>query len=253
MELLAYGRTAEVFAWGDGRVLKLDRLEWNGLASLEASALAMISAAGVPAPRAHQELVVDERCGVVLDRIDGPLLSHVIAGEDELDSLALHFSDLHCSLNEFVVAGLPDLVVGLAQGIRSSGLALSVVQELLAVLEDLDDGRRTLCHYDLHPGNVIVTQDRWVVIDWLTAASGPPDADLARTLVLDPPGESSSTGRFMLEAMRQGLQARGLAMSRLEGWIRVVAGARLAEGFGGEHTRTLTALASGDRRITDLG
>ena len=40
MELLASGRMAEVFAWGDGRVLKLDRPEWSGIAAVEAAVLA---------------------------------------------------------------------------------------------------------------------------------------------------------------------------------------------------------------------
>jgi hypothetical protein len=51
VELLASGRTAEVFFWGAGRVLKLDRLEWNGLSEMEAAALAMLAEAGVRAPR----------------------------------------------------------------------------------------------------------------------------------------------------------------------------------------------------------
>lgn len=36
MELVAVGRTAEVFAYGGGRVVKLDRPEWNGLSHYEA-------------------------------------------------------------------------------------------------------------------------------------------------------------------------------------------------------------------------
>ncbi len=251
VELLASGRTAEVFVWADGQVLKLDRPEWNGLSPFEASVLAIVTAAGVSAPRPHEEVMIDERHGVVLDRIDGPLLSDVIADATDVAPVANEFVELHCSLNDRVVAGLPDLVVGLANGIRSSGLAPTIVEELLSVLEDLDDGRRALCHFDLHPGNVIVTPNRWVVIDWLTAASGPPDADFARTLVLNPPDALSVTGSFMSHVQRDGVKARRLELPRLEAWIRVVAGARLAEGFEGDHASYLSSLASGDRPIAD--
>jgi aminoglycoside phosphotransferase (APT) family kinase protein len=126
-----------------------------------------------------------------------------------------------------------------------------LIEELLALLDDVDDGRRNLCHFDLHPGNVMVAADRWVVIDWLTASSGPPDADFARTLVLDRPDSRSARGRFMVIVEREGMEARGLDRPRLDAWIRVVAAARLAEGFEGEHAQYLTALASGDRRIAD--
>lgn len=242
---------AEVFVWAEGRVLKLDRAEWNGLSAMEASVLALVTAAGIAAPRPHETVMVGDRHGVVLDRIDGPMLSDVIAGSTDVEGLASAWTDLHLSLNTRVVAGLPDLVAGLADGIRISGLAPTVVGELLSLLDDLDDGRRALCHFDLHPGNVIVAPQGWVVIDWLTASSGPPDADFARTLVLDPPSATSAHGKFMSLVERAGMKARRIERSRLDAWIRVVAGARLAEGFEGEHAELLAALASGDRRLDD--
>lgn len=248
MELIATGRTAEVFAWGDGRVLKLDRPDWNGLSTFEASVLAIVAEAGILLARPHGTLTVEGRSGVVLDRVDGPMLSDVIATADDVAPLARAFVDLHLALNERRVAGLPDLVAGLPDGIRASGLAPKVIDELIAVLGDLDDGQRTLCHFDLHPDNVIVAEDRWVVIDWITASAGPADADFARTLVLDRPQSRTARGRFMQIVEREGTRARGLDRSRLDAWIRVIAGARLAEGFEGEHAAFLTALASGANR-----
>jgi Ser/Thr protein kinase RdoA (MazF antagonist) len=251
VELLASGRTAEVFVWDDGRVLKLDRPEWNGLAAMEASALAIVTAAGIPAPRPYETVIVDGRHGVVMDRIDGPILSAVLAAAADLDALAATWTELHRSLNDRVVAGLPDLVAGLANGIRTSGLPPVVVDELLSLLERLDDGARHLCHFDMHPGNVIVGPDGWIVIDWMLASSGPPDADFARTLLLDPPDSSSTRAQFGAAVRREGMRSRGLDDRRLNAWVRVVAAARLAEGFEGEHAEYLTAVASGDRCIDD--
>jgi Ser/Thr protein kinase RdoA (MazF antagonist) len=251
VELLAEGRTAEVFAWGDGRVLKLDRPEWNGMSTYEATVLAIVAEAGLPVARPYETVTVEERTGVVLDRIDGPMLSEVIASADDVAPLAAEFIDLHQSLNELSLAGLPELVPGVADGVGRSGLPSTVVAELLAILDDLDDGRRALCHFDLHPGNVLVGEDRWVVIDWITASLGPPDADFARTLLLDPPHSRTPRGRFMTVVERDGMQARGLDRAQLDGWIRVLAAARLAEGFGGEYAQYLSALASGARRIDE--
>ena len=253
VELIASGRTAEVFAWDDGRVLKLDRPEWNGLVAMEAAALAMVTAAGVPAPRPYERVMVGDRHGLVLERIDGPMLREVIAGADttHLERLALTWTEMHASLNSQVVAGLPDLVSSITDGIRSSGLPPDVVAELLALLADLDDGRRLLCHFDLHPGNVIVGPDRWVVIDWMTASSGPPDADFARTVLLDSRNSKARLARFGAEVQREGMRRRGLDEHRLNAWLRVIAAARLAEGFHGEHAEFLTAIAVGVRRIGD--
>jgi hypothetical protein len=251
VELIASGRTAEVFAWDDGRVVKLDRPEWNGLAAMEAAALAVVTAAGVPAPRPYEMVMVGDRHGLVLERIDGPMLWEVIAGARDVEALARTWTEMHTSLNTRVVPGLPDLVLSIGDGIRSSGLAPGVIDELLALLAELDDGQRVLCHFDLHPGNVIAGPDGWVVIDWMTASSGPPDADFARTLLLDPPNPKSRHERFGAAVRREGVRARGLDDRRLNAWLRVVAAARLAEGFEGEHAEFLTAVASGTRRIDD--
>lgn len=71
------------------------------------------------------------------------------------------------------------------------------------VLEVLDgpppDGRRCFIHRDYHQGNTMTQDDRVVaVIDWPTAAWGPPGIDLARMRLnlveeVDPPSE----GRFL--------------------------------------------------------
>jgi hypothetical protein len=174
VELIASGRTAEVFAWGEGRVLKLDRPEWNGLAAMEASALAIVTAAGGPASRPYEMVMVDDRHGLVLERIGGPMLREVIASASDLDALASTWAGMHASLNSRVVPGLPDLVSSIGDGIRSSGLVPGVVDELVALLSELDD-------------------------------------------------------------------------RRFNDWLRVVAAARLAEGFDGEHAEYLTALATGMR------
>ena len=251
MELIASGRTAEVFAWDDGRVLKLDRPDWNGLAAMEAAALAVVTEAGVAAPRPYEMVMVRDRHGLVLERIDGPILSGVIAEATDLEPLVLTWTEMQMAVNARSVGGLPDLIVGLTGSIRSSGLGAALEADLIALLADLDDGRRALCHFDLHPGNVIVSPTGWMIIDWMTASSGPPDADFARTLVLDRPGTDSPRQRFMAGVRRIGIEARGCDPPRLDAWIRVIAAARLAEGFEGEHAAYLTAVASGARRIGD--
>ena len=60
-ELLAEGRTAEVFTYGEGTVLKLDRPEWNGLAAFECDLLSDLADAGLPVARPHGTVAVEAR------------------------------------------------------------------------------------------------------------------------------------------------------------------------------------------------
>jgi len=230
-------------------VLKLDRPEWNGVAALEADVLARVARAGVAAPRPHETTTVAGRLGIVMERVDGPLLPHVLDDDADVDGLARTWNDLHLALNSRVVEGLPDLLTSVVGGIEASGLEPALVRELVALADELDDGRRQLCHFDLHPGNVIDSDRGWIVIDWLSASSGPPLADFARTLLLDTGRGDDAIGRFMTAVQDHGRRARALDRSELDAWIRVLAAARISEGFTGEYARLLAALAAGTSRL----
>lgn len=238
---------AEVFAIDEDRVVKLDRPEWSGVSTFEAAVITQLEKAGLPLARSHGVTTIDGRCGVVLDRVDGHSLLRVVTDSEDrgVDELADRFASLQLTINSAVVAGLPDLTVRLKSEIGQSGLAPALVTELTELLNRLDDGTRGVCHYDFHPDNVIVTAAGWIVIDWLGVATGPPVADLARTLLLVAQNTHPRLLEFSRRFRTHSLRKRGLVESTCEAWIRVAAGARLAEGFSGEYAGWLQAVAAG--------
>jgi aminoglycoside phosphotransferase (APT) family kinase protein len=242
---------AQVFALDDDRVLKLDRPEWSGVSEFEFDVINKVAAAGLPVARAHGMMTVDGRKGVVLDRIHGDSVQAGLENvtEGRADQWAAKFARLQLDMNGTAVEGLPDLVTRLRGEIARSGLAPERIVELTDLLGSLDDGQRGVCHFDLHPNNVMVAARRWVVIDWLTVGSGPGLADLARTLVLRGQVGPSGLSIFMLRLMAHGLQLRGTDIDVLDGWIRIVAGARLAEGFDGTYAEWLRRVAEGAIRL----
>ena len=80
-------------------------------------------------------------------------------------------------------------------------------------------------------------------------AAGPSAADLARTLVLWGQRPTGPVGQFLRGVRREGQARRGLADEDLDAWIRVVAAARVAEGFEGEERAWLLRVASGEVRL----
>jgi aminoglycoside phosphotransferase (APT) family kinase protein len=171
------------------------------------------------------------------------------ADEPELVALSQRFATLQKSINGTVVEGLPDLVSRLGHEIAESGMRPDLIAELVALLGQLDDRKRGVCHFDFHPLNVLVSATDWVVIDWLTVASGPPMADLARTMVLWGQREEPQAVLFMQQVRASGLALRGEVEATCDAWIRVVAGARLAEGFDESYSAWLRDVAEGDIRL----
>jgi aminoglycoside phosphotransferase (APT) family kinase protein len=247
MKLLGAGRMGEVYAYGEGLVVKLDRPEWSGVAEFEAEILTTLAAAGLPVPRCQGAVMVEGRTGVVMERIDGgSLLDRVMQTPPEaLPELATQFVDLQAMLTGTEVAGLPLLIERLANELQLAPLPDGLRSELAALLPELDDGHRGVCHFDLHPLNILVGAGPWKVIDWLGVGSGPPIADVMRTLLIWARWTIPPIPDFMAQVRSQSIERHGIDADTHDAWLRVLAGCRLAEGFEGEAGDWLLAVAAG--------
>lgn len=148
MELIASGRDCDVYALGPDRVLRRSRHGRD--ATPEAQLMTHLAAAGYPVPLVHDADGTD----LVMERLAGPtLLAAWVAGAADQDTVAVTIADLHARLH-----ALPARTAA-------------------------HPGDRIL-HLDLHPDNVMLSDRGPVVIDWANAAEGPPDRDVAITLLI---------------------------------------------------------------------
>lgn len=184
---IASGRTAEIYAWGEGRILKLLRPGfWSGLIQQEQAITSAIYQAGLPAPKIYEIVEVDGRPGIVYERVDGPsLMGKMERNLFGLWKYAALLARLHADIHRHTYSpapeGAPRQKKILAQQIQSAEvLPASARSAVLALLDSLPDGD-TLCHNDFHPLNVLMGPGGAVIIDWESASLGNPCADVART------------------------------------------------------------------------
>ena len=255
---LARGRTAEVRTWTPGSVLKLflPGIAETSVAREAANARAA-HAAGAPTPAVLDTTTVEGRPGIVFARADGPtMLEALIRNPGDVPALAKRFAALHATLGA-CAAPLPSHRERLAARIPAAQLDASTTATALAALDALPDGD-ALCHGDFHPGNVLMTSDGLVVIDWQDATRGDHVADLARTSLLlrfgEPP-DIPPAALPMVDALRTAFHDAWLAEARVQtpfsperlaAWQLPVAAARLAEPMPPrerEATRALVARA----------
>ena len=181
--IVGKGFCSDVYAWGQGRVLKLfhGRLA-RDRADREYEGTRAVHAAGLPVPAAYELVEVEGRCGIVFERVDGvSLLDSTQARPWTLFRAIRQFAELHAEIHRCTApAGLPSLRERITARIEASDSPAADKQAARDRLAGLPDGT-ALCHGDFHPGNVLVTPRGPVVIDWGSACCGDPIGDVAWT------------------------------------------------------------------------
>lgn len=258
-ERIGTGRTAEVFALPDGRVLKLLRPGFEGSAKAEYDIAVKISRQGVGAPDVHALVEQDGRMGIIYERIHGQSMNGIMAKNPlSFRRMARKMAALHYQMHTASEkdTGLPALKPWLAEVIRNEPLLSSEDKaRVLRRLDTLPDGNR-LCHMDFHPDNVLVDGSAIRAIDWVSARAGDPYADVCRTCIMLgstalPPG-LSRRDQWLMQRLRQGslrvyrrayLKLSGGTMDDIYAWKAPLAAARLREGMVEERAYLMDMIA----------
>jgi len=196
--LLAAGRDADVFAYGEGAVLRRSR-QGRSLV-VEARTLDYLSARDYPVPKVYE--VSDDGLSLVMERIEGPTMVTDVARRPwTMRRAARELAGLHLRLHEF---DAPDFLPAAPVGAGTK-----------------------LLHMDLHPLNVMRGARGPVVIDWTGARAGDPDVDVVMAWVLMAAGELPHAGR--MEAALRARARRTIVSTFLSSFDRAALVDRLAE------------------------
>jgi aminoglycoside phosphotransferase (APT) family kinase protein len=175
--LIASGRDADIYAYGDGLVLRRSRAGRS--METEARLMAYARDHGYPVPAVDH--LSDDGTDLIMERIEGASMVEVLGKKPwSLRSQGTLLAELHRRLH---LIPAPDWLRSLP---GSEGTAL--------------------LHLDLHPLNVLLGPSGPVVIDWPNAARGDPAVDVALSWVLMTAGEIPG-GRLKAALMGR---ARGL-------------------------------------------
>ncbi|MFF8649257.1 phosphotransferase [Streptomyces griseoluteus] len=148
-ELIGTGRTADVFALGEDRVVR--RYRDGEDATGEAVLMAYLAEHGYPVPAVWPGAAAGE---LVMQRLSGPTMREA-------------------------------LVAGTLSGEQAGELLADLLLRLHAIQPRTGaDPAHRIVHLDLHPENVFLTPDGPVVIDWATAQESFPGLDTAMAALI---------------------------------------------------------------------
>ena len=255
---IAQGRTAEIFSWDNKHVLKL-YFDWcpSNWVEYESRIAHAVHDAGIPTPAAGEIVEINGRRGLIYERVEGiSMLQALNSCPWTLVKHARSLAELQIKIHRQSITGLPSYKEQLQHAIgRTPHLSDTLREKYLRQLKFLSDAD-TLCHGDYHPGNIILTRNGPVVIDWMTACSGCRWADVARTsllLTIGPKGAANLVSPLLLFAIRffhrmylnrylESVPDEGKELTR---WAPVISAARLNEDIAPEREALLELLQKG--------
>lgn len=242
-EMLSQGNTAEIYLYGDTEILKLFRENMPfELIKDEYKIVRAVRSKLNNVPKAFDIVLYKARYGIIYERINGNdmiklMLKKIYKIKSYSKSLAsLHYEfhkvdvDIHCDVKEKLCAKI-NAVTELSELEKD---------KIKSYLNTLPNGN-SLCHFDFHPGNVMIKDNSFYVIDWMTACIGAANADVARTFLLLQFGELQHVNPFLKVVAhifekhigniyyRQHKKIAGISDYDIEQWILPVAAARLVE------------------------
>ncbi|MET0383950.1 MAG: aminoglycoside phosphotransferase family protein [Burkholderiaceae bacterium] len=271
--LLGRGRTAEVFTWSPGWVIKLfyptqpfECIERE--AAIAANVFEATMRCGeFRVPQVGEIVHAAGRHGLLYREAAGTPMAHLLAPPSpaSVEAVGRRLGELHFAMHRVrpeagSETGLPmqrTLLDGCFAGTAELPARLhDAARRSLPLIED-EPGNDRLCHGDFHPLNVLASGDGpSAVIDWWSASRGHAGIDVAKTLLLlefgrtdgarsIPPAEQAVRAGLRAAYQRRYFELAGWseAPPRLPQWMLLAIVARLNHGVESAERSSLLAFA----------
>lgn len=259
LPLIAQGGQADIYDYGDGKVLRVPRRprDYDRI-RYEYAVYSLLSGSSARAPKAYELVEVNKAPAIVMERIRGISMMDQIkrwpflAGRKAVDLAEMHLGVLRQDANESITDGKAKarFCIGASQNLGDD-----IKRVLLDVLEHLPGGN-FLCHGDFHPGNILHSGGADYIIDWSGASRGDFTCDVAHTYILlrvvpRVPGIGALTHvvQKQIGNVMAGVYLRAIGMSvslnleTFSRWVLIMAAERTFYGLQSEMSRLQTFIA----------
>ncbi|MBW6472677.1 MAG: aminoglycoside phosphotransferase family protein [Anaerolineaceae bacterium] len=253
-KVIARGRTAEVYTWSENQVLKLfyDGVSLRSVQK-EHEITRLAHQAGVPVPQVFELIHHENRYGIVYERVIGPTMLQLLVTKPwQVRKLSRQLADLHFAIHQVPLEGMPSYREHWLSDIeRVPNLSPEVKARLTAIVNQTPEVNQ-LCHFDFHPDQVVFTARGPLILDWMTACSADPSADIARTQILltigKPPDASwwmQMLANILGRVAHHYYQQRYLELNpsvtkeKIQTWLAPVAAVRILENIELEAPRLM--------------
>ena len=187
LKLIAQGGQALIYEIDDNKILRVLRSKEEG-ATLKAEIATMTALyeKGKTVPKIYDYIEIDGKPAIVMEHLHGLSMLELFKKQPlKLAANAVLLANLHLETAE-AAEGLPLMSINDRAAYLTEKADIPEAELkafVLALLSELPRGN-SICHGDFHPGNIIINNKKYYIIDWFGATSGDIQSDIAHTYLI---------------------------------------------------------------------
>lgn len=187
LKLLAQGGQADIYELDDTKVIRVLRNSKDEKSlKTEMSIMKDLKSKGKAVPEVYEYLKINGRPSIIMERLKGgTMLDEIKKSPLKLLSLAEKLASLQMEVSDYA-EGLSIISINERAAYlipKAKMLDTELKEFVLGILRTMPNGNN-ICHGDFHPGNIIIADRKYYVIDWFGATSGSKFSDIAHTYLL---------------------------------------------------------------------
>ena len=226
--VIAVRKAKKVYRDGDKCIKVFDKDYSKADVLNEALNQARIEETGLNIPKVLEVTTIDGKWAIVSEFIEGVTLAELMEkNPDKLDEYLNDLVDVQLEIQSKTCPLLNKVKDKMNRKISEADLDATTRYELHSRLEGMPKHKK-VCHGDLNPSNIIVTNDgKYYIIDWSHATQGNASADAARTYLLFCLKENEETAKKYLDIF---CKKSDTAKQYVEKWLPIVAASQSVKG-----------------------
>ena len=238
---IAFGNTAEIYLH-ENKIVKVfkDYLPHTE-STYEANKQRFAYSWGLSVPKVLDVTKIDGKQAIVMEYIEGKTIGELFFANMDQAEYYLDLSiDIQREIHQIHAESFEPMSRKLRRQLEAAPY-LGIIQkaELLRKLDSMTYENR-LCHGDFHLLNLIMSDDKVTIIDWVDASAGDIRADVCRTYLL----YSELSAEVAELYLRLYCGKSGLSKDEILQWSPILAGARLAENVSTESAERLMEIVN---------
>jgi len=243
-EPIAIGNTAKLYLYSN-RIIKVFNKDLPPNVSLyEVKKQEYVYSCGLNVPKIVDMTEINNRQAIVMEYIDGNTLGDLLFNNVDQTE---HYIRICVNVQQKIhaITADPDILEPMPVKMHRQ---IDLVQDLnkgqkeilFNRLESLIDDPK-LCHGDFHPFNLMMSDDKVYILDWVDASCGDIRADVFRSYLL-----FLETSKTLAESYLDTYCCQtGISRDEIFQWAPIVAGARLSENVSLESKKRLMEIVTG--------